>query len=227
MKKNNTMRIAAGLAVAALLSTCLVSGTYAKYTTSGSSNDTAQVAKWGVTVANDGGNAFDNKYAKDDTTVTDITGDSVKATTGASYDLVAPGTKGEFKAATVTGTPEVAVHVENAATITLVGWDIPTGAGDTTEFYCPLKFTVNGTAVNTDSCTSAADVKAAVENAVKATSKNYEANTALSANYSAKIEWEWAFSTSQDNDVKDTKLGDLAAAPTVSIAVTTTVTQID
>lgn len=218
MKKNNTMRVAAGLAVAALLSTCLVSGTYAKYTTNGSSNDTAQVAKWGVTVAEDGGSAFSGKYAKDDQT-SKITGDSVVAQ--GNYDVVAPGTTGTFKAATVSGKPEVAVHVDNTAEITLTGWDIDTG------FYCPLTFKVNGTDVDLKGCTTAAQIQDAVKAAVANTSKDYEAGTDLSADNSAKIEWAWAFNTSDENDVKDTKLGDLTTAPTVSIKVTTTVTQID
>ena len=60
MKKNNTMRVAAGLAVAALLSTCLVSGTFAKYTTSGESSDTARVAKFGIELTSKSG-AFDTQ----------------------------------------------------------------------------------------------------------------------------------------------------------------------
>lgn len=228
MKKNNTMRIAAGLAVAALLSTCLVSGTYAKYTTSGSSTDIAQVAKWGVKVAADGGSAFSDKYAKDDQTST-ITGDSVVAQ--GHYDVVAPGTTGTFKAATVSGKPEVAVRVDNEAKITLNGWNIPTDhpAG----FYCPLTFKVNGTAVDLSKCDSVEAVQNAVQKAVAATSKNYAAGTVLSSDNSVNIDWAWAFESDGDeaakkaNDEKDTALGDLAAAPTISIAVTTTVTQID
>lgn len=216
MKKNNTMRIAAGLAVAALLSTCLVSGTYAKYTTSDSSTDTAQVAKWGVKVAADGGHAFSDKYAKDDQAST-ITGDSVVAQ--GSYDVVAPGTTGTFKAATVSGKPEVAVRVDNTAEVTLTGWTI-----DTNTFYCPLTFKVNGTAVNTSTCTTAKQVEDAVKAAVAGTSKDYEAGTDLSADNSAKIEWAWAF---DGDNTSDTKLGDLTTAPTINISVTTTVTQID
>ena len=44
------------------------------------------------------------------------------------------------------------------------------------------------------------------------------------------VEWEWKFSTSEANDVKDTALGNAAAngnAPTVTLTVKTIVTQID
>ena len=50
MKKNRMMRIAAFLLVAALLSICVVSGTYAKYTSTISGSDSARVAKWDIKV---------------------------------------------------------------------------------------------------------------------------------------------------------------------------------
>lgn len=46
-KKNIFLRIASGMAVAALLSTCVVSTTFAKYTTSTKAEDSARVAYWG------------------------------------------------------------------------------------------------------------------------------------------------------------------------------------
>lgn len=223
MKKNNTMRVAAGLAVAALLSTCLVSGTYAKYTTGNTSHDTAQVAKWGVKVQSDGGGAFAHEYAKDNTAFT--VADNTVVAQG-EYDLVAPGTSGTFKAATVSGKPEVAVRVDNEAKITLNGWI--GDAGHPNGFYCPLTFKVNGKAVDLSNCDSADAVQNAIQTAVHATSGDYAAGTELSNANSANIEWAWAFENGDDEaDKKDTALGDLAAAPTISIAVTTTVTQID
>lgn len=47
MKKNMMMRIASVLLVAVLLSTCAISGTFAKYTSSASGSDKARVAYWG------------------------------------------------------------------------------------------------------------------------------------------------------------------------------------
>lgn len=57
MKKNKMMRAATGMLIAALLTTSVISGTFAKYTTSVSAEDKAVVAKWSVK-ATVGGNAF-------------------------------------------------------------------------------------------------------------------------------------------------------------------------
>lgn len=46
MKKHNMMRVASALAVVTLLSTSLISGTLAKYTSEKSADSTAQVANW-------------------------------------------------------------------------------------------------------------------------------------------------------------------------------------
>ena len=47
MKKNTMMRLASVLLIAVLMSTCAISGTFAKYVTSDSSSDSARVARWG------------------------------------------------------------------------------------------------------------------------------------------------------------------------------------
>lgn len=48
MKKNKFMRIASVLLIVTLLSTSVISGTFAKYTTEAEGSDSATVAKWGV-----------------------------------------------------------------------------------------------------------------------------------------------------------------------------------
>lgn len=47
MKKNKRMRTASGLMIAALLTTSMISGTFAKYTTADAAQDSARAAKWG------------------------------------------------------------------------------------------------------------------------------------------------------------------------------------
>ena len=54
MKKNKLMRAASILLVATLISTCAISGTFAKYVTTGSATNTARVAKWGVELSSTG-----------------------------------------------------------------------------------------------------------------------------------------------------------------------------
>ena len=61
MKKNKTMRAAGGLLIATMLTSSIVSGTYAKYVTTDSATDTARVAKFGVTVTASG-SLFDKTY---------------------------------------------------------------------------------------------------------------------------------------------------------------------
>ena len=62
MKKNKTLRAAGILFLATMLTTCMTAGTFAKYTTSDSANDSARVAKFGVTVTADG-SLFGEEYA--------------------------------------------------------------------------------------------------------------------------------------------------------------------
>ena len=216
MRKNKMMRTASGLLVATLLTTSVISGTFAKYTTTASGEDSARVAKFGVEITANG-SMFADDYVTDDSHVSGTITKSV-ITSGAAGDaVVAPGTKGDLVNATIKGKPEVAVRVAYEPTLTLTGWK----AEDNTE-YCPIVFTV-GTetygltgmkdatgATVTNASTTIAELKTAVEGAIKAYSKNYEPNTDLSginADY-VSVSWNWAF---DNNDVKDTYLGDCAA----------------
>ena len=106
MKKNKMLRIASILLVVTLLSTCIISGTFAKYVTKAEGEDQARVAKWGIllTMKNDG--FFAAEYDADDQN--GYTGLSVKSDN--DDKVVAPGTVGEGFEATVKGTPEVATR---------------------------------------------------------------------------------------------------------------------
>lgn len=133
MKKNKLMRLASGLLVLTLISTCAISGTYAKYVTDGSASDTARVANFGV-VINAGGLLYSNQYyaAQQNTpapsTVTAGTGAGTATVVlnGTEGNIVAPGTQSDQGLSFgVSGTPEVAVTV--AADITAE--DIYLGTG--------------------------------------------------------------------------------------------------
>ena len=235
-KKNWTLRAAVLMLALVLITSCFVGGTFAKYVTSGSGTDSARVAKFGVTVTANG-TMFAKEYATDDQTVVGTIAKSVISTD----KVVAPGTtsNGDFVAATITGTPEVAVRVSyklDAASLQLENWK---DADD--EFYCPLVFRVknnNGnTVISGMEFQTAEAMKAALVNAVAAYTKDYAPGTDLSgkAAETLTISWEWPFETGADgdkpaNNVKDTFLGDEAAAgraATVSLTLATTVTQID
>ena len=235
-KKNWTLRAAVLMLALVLITSCFVGGTFAKYVTSGSGTDSARVAKFGVTVTANG-DVFAKEYDTNDQTVVGTIAKSVISTD----KVVAPGTtsNGDFVAATITGTPEVAVRVSyklDAASLQLENWK---DADD--EFYCPLVFRVknnNGnTVISGMEFQTAEAMKAALVNAVAAYTRDYAPGTDLSgkAADTLAISWEWPFETGTDadkpaNNVKDTFLGDEAAAgraATVSLTLATTVTQID
>ena len=215
------MRIASVLLVAVILTTCAISGTYAKYVTSGNSSDSARVAKFGVTVTGTA-ETFKETYAKDNT------GFTLAANTVVSTEkVVAPGTSGSMAAFTITGTPEVAVNVKFEGTLEL-GDKWVSDASST--YYCPIEIKVGDTTFKGTTYASADEFEAAVNAKIATYTKDYVANTDLSgigANAPA-ISWAWAFEG--NDDVKDTYLGDQAAAgnaATISLSVTATVTQID
>lgn len=221
MKKNFMMRAASVLLVAVMLTTCAISGTFAKYVSEATGYDYARVAKWGVTITANG-DTFQTTY--DGTVV------SSDAT-----DVVAPGTTRNFVAMGLTGTPEVKVEVKYAATLTLAGWTVKDDAE-----YFPVYFTIGGETYGVTGNTAVAldhgyagitELKPAVEAAIASYTAQYDANVNL-ATYAETpvITWTWDFSSTTDNDAKDTWLGDKAAAgnaPSINLAITTTVTQID
>ena len=227
MKKNKMMRIASVLLVAVLLTTCAISGTFAKYVTSKESTDTARVAKFGVDLGVTVDSAFATEYDAD-VTVTDKDGAAIAKTVVASStdqdNLVAPGTKGDLMAsATIAGTPEVAVNVKQEATLVLTGWEV------NGTYYCPLVITVDGDKFYGMDYTSAADFIAAVEAALDS-DVNYAPNTDLTESHS--VTWAWAFegTDGKQTDELDTALGNYAAKTgdiKISFTYKVTVTQID
>lgn len=198
MKGSKLPKLAALLLVLTLVTTCFVSGTFAKYVSEGEGEDAARVAKWGVKVEI-AGDGFKTTYGKDEVNA-NVDGPTVVSST--TEKVVAPGG----------------------------------------EFYCPLVFTIGDTKINgLDYSSTTAGGEGSFESAIRtaiqnATTKEYEAGTDLSAaGEGITYSWTWPFqnatgtATNQDDEL-DTLLGDNAAngqPATISITVTTTVTQID
>lgn len=198
MKGSKLPKLAALLLVLTLVTTCFVSGTFAKYVSEGEGEDAARVAKWGVKVEI-AGDGFKTTYGKDDVKA-NVDGPTVVSST--TEKVVAPGG----------------------------------------EFYCPLVFTIGDTKINgLDYSSTTAGGEGSFESAIKtaiqnATTKEYEAGTDLSAaGEGITYSWTWPFqnatgTATNPDDELDTLLGDNAAngqPATISITVTTTVTQID
>lgn len=125
MKKNKALRAASALLVLTLLTTSIIGGTFAKYVTRGSVNDTARVAKWGVDITTSGA-LYSDAYAiataaagkaNLPATWTIASPDATQITVAAatkSDNIVAPGTKsyGNGLSFGISGVPEVAVTVK-------------------------------------------------------------------------------------------------------------------
>ena len=238
-KNGKTLRVAGLLLALVLVTSCFVGGTFAKYTTSGGGSEAARVAKFGVTVQGWGDDAVFKKTYASDTAGYDA------ETVVSLNKVVAPGTKSAedgILMTKVTGTPEVAVKVEYGAAVNLIGkWEYKNAESNTTEFYCPLIIKVGEAEIKGRECMNAEDFANKVQNAIIALGGTYPAGTKLDdiTELQTKISWEWPFEVKAGNDVdhtidaKDTYLGNLAATatgtdvPTVSIHMSTTVTQID
>lgn len=224
MKKNKMMRVASALLVAVLLSTCAISGTFAKYTTSDSASDSARVAKFGVTVTA-AGDMFKETYAKNDDSFT-----LAENTVVSTDKVVAPGTSGSLGGVTITGTPEVAVRVSSTATKVDFGdkWVDKDGS-----YYCPIEITVGSKTIKGNDFGNVEAFEAEVKKAVDGFTKDYEAGTDLdteTVNDENKLAVSWAWVFAGNDDVKDTYLGNQAAADhaaTIELEISTTVTQID
>ena len=223
MKKNKMMRVASALLVAVLLTTCAISGTFAKYVTTVSGSDSARVAKWNF------GFDFDEK-----STFEDVYSNGVSDTVDSNDDtqVVAPGTtdSGTYK---LLGQPETAYKVNfkfvvdkeiflKAGTydftdVTYTEMDLTLG-----DNYIPLTWKVTVTApagatiakkvdsgvaclVNGENnFTTMSAMAAAIEN----TQISYAANAAC--DLTVKIEWNWNFDNGVDGNKADTILGYLA-----------------
>ena len=243
MKKNFAMRIAACLLVVTMLSLCMVSYTYAKYTTQNDSENVAQVAKWGVTVTAKLDDLFEQGYINGPEAVTDNT--AIVLTSGTlenAKNMLAPGTTdNQASALVVTGAPEVAVDVDYTLTVELTGWEIT--VGDAPEAYMPivLELTIDGTtytykmgatassADNTYVFTDVAELCAAVAAQVDELDDDFvEANSDLA--HTINLKWTWDFEGAEggyQTDVKDTALGNLTTAPTFKVTIGATVTQVN
>lgn len=217
MKKNRCLKIALGLLLLVLVTTCAIGTTLAKYTTGGNAQDSARVAKWGVKLEIEGDSMFSSEYKKDDGTIT------VKSTSveeGNSGRIVAPGTASNSDTAacfSISGTPEVAVKIEVKLTVNNEiflkkgEYTDPTVAGETfdlEEDYYPVVFTLTQVAGATDE--SDIIIKgnlAAIQGFLDDYSgETYKPNTKLDATF--ELSWEWAFN---GNDKADTYLGNLIA----------------
>ena len=220
MKKNKFLRLASVMLMLCLITTCAISGTFAKYTTNDTGSDSARVAKWGVTVELSGASLFSDTY------------NSNKVVGTSSAKVVAPGTSGTLAGITISGQPEVATTVSVSGSITFDGWEVSGSE------YCPIVVTVDGVnyQIGTEADTATnmyyddiADLEAALVTAISDLSASFNAGDTLSGTgINSMISWSWG---NEVDNAKDTVLGDLAADgdtsndPTIELNITISVDQ--
>ena len=228
MKKNKMMRIASVLLVAVLLTTSIISGTFAKYVTTGSATDSARVAKFGVQVSATG-SLFSETYTTD---ATGVTGDTDTVSVKSSQKVVAPGTKNDTGLTlAVTGAPEVDVQLTVSVTegYKEVFLKAKNGLPDLTTSttgatfnldadYYPVKFTLKQTKGSSTTALVTAGKLSDVVTKLGEISAYVNAGTDLANEIGTlTLTWEWAFG---GNDKADTLLGDLAANASVASDLT-------
>ena len=179
MKKNRMMRLASILLVCVLLTTSVISGTFAKYTTTASGSDTARVAKWGFATTTLAIDMFDGEYSNVDS--------------NDDTNVVAPGTT---KTATITlipstqTTPEVDYHFD-------VNVSAPAASNDAA-LLAKLTWSFNGNEVG-----NFADLQAAINTAYD---KDYNAGELPAKTFT--VAWEWPFDTDNVSDTAMANAGE-------------------
>ena len=219
MKKNTMMRVASVLLVAVLLSTCVISSTFAKYVTSVDGSDSARVAKWGIGSDLSGTQTFSTSYDNG----------MIASGTNPQDDVVAPGAsdEGVYK---LTGTPETAYQVtfnfDKTNDVFLNKGTYSCSDGATNNYvvnddpaYNPIQWTVTLTTNNgvvsgegalSKNAANKYDDLDKVAAAIDATKIDFAANQTCDVEIT--IAWDWAFeSDNNENDAADTVLGNLAA----------------
>lgn len=194
-KKRSSMmvRLVAALAVTMMFTMCLVGGTFAKYTSSATGNDNANVAKWdikvgGTNIATNDTFTFDLfKTIKDSNGTADETDMSPVDGT-----IIAPGTRGSFD-----------IVIKNDSQVNAT-YAIDYTVTNTNNI--PVKFSVDGT--NWFDDINYLDVRSVAIN--------------MGATATVTVQWMWEFERI-DGDTQDTTLGSAASATLiVSAAVSAT-----
>lgn len=207
MTKNRSMKIAVLVLALALLTSCFVGSTFAKYTSSASGSDSATVAKWSISVE-----GTEIAVVGDPQTITfDLFNtineeDTTSEEENVAAEKIAPGTGGSFTLDIVNNS-EVDATYTVTFNVTNAGVDHDNNP-ETPNITVPLEFKVG-----------AGEWKSTLDN-VSATDiamKNAE-NTDDEA--SVVVSWRWAY---DGNATNDTALG--IKTPAVEVSATVNVDQ--
>lgn len=202
MKNNKTVKFMALVLFVTILAIILVSGTYAKYTTSATGSDTATVAKWSIKLGDEDIAKSTEKTFTIDlfSTITNTDGSEEKNVKKTDGSLIAPGTMGSFTLASLKNESEV--NAKYSVTYTL-----------SNESGVPLEFTTNK------------DDESSWKSDFTAVNVSNEALATDATATTATVYWRWAFTKDTARDTSDTTLG--TTTPTVTLTAKIDVEQAD
>lgn len=214
MRKNKMMRAASGLLVAVLLSTCAISGTFAKYTTSVSSSDKARVATWGFTQTS--------------ISLTDLFKTAYDKNVQGNADVIAPGTTNSatftFKYDGQETAPEVAYTFKVDTAGSAIAPDIKNNPN--------IVWSLDGGAEgNWDTLLANIEKLSGDATGEKTYQPGQLPDGFTAADDEHTITWKWKFETEgtgmNTQDATDTAMGNAAKLAEVTLKITVTATQID
>ena len=219
MKKNRMMRLASVLLVCVLLTTSVISGTFAKYTTSATGSDKARVAHWGFTAdATIELELFENVYTMGNSPAWAT--NSVVSNDDA--DVIAPGT---------TGSDSFGFNFDDTAPEVAYTFEVSTAGStcaDSIKNNGNIIWSLDGVAcANWDALIAAIEaldgnaygVANCVPNSMPAGFENVgQVHT---------VSWEWVFETDDAANEVDTYMGNNNFTDKVELIITITATQVD
>ena len=201
VRKNYAMRISSILLILTMMSLCMVSGTFAKYTVTTNASDTATVAKFAVKLGENelkGAKTIDVNLFK-----SIYPDDKVKGENGKK--VVAPGTSG-YLPITIKNEGEVAV----TARLTFEETKTKTG-----EIDIPIKYAIT----NSESITGSEDWKTTISGLNDSAAQSLAVGETGEQRY---LHWKWDEGSSDEND---TKLGTAETLAQVTTTITCNVEQ--
>lgn len=219
MRKNRMMRLASVLLVCVLLTTSVISGTFAKYISTASGSDTARVANWGwdntatISIENLFLKAYDSGKVNSDT------------------DIIAPGTQNnatfKFVYDEAQGSaPEVAYTLEVSTDGSTIDPTIESNAAiiwslDGTEYPA------TATETSWDRLIKAIEGLDGADDGAEQYSPQEMPAAFSTSDTEHTVGWKWGFYVDGGQDVVDTNMGNADALANVKLVIKITATQVD
>ena len=200
MTKNRSIKIAVLVLALALITSCFVGTTFAKYTSTATGTASVEIAKWAVKVGGTNLATYTNDVPFNLFDTINDTKDS-NDEEDVRDDMIAPGTKGAFSF-TVENDSDVVATISVAISKTS-GPDVP------------IAWTLGGVA-----CTNLDDLNTKIAAAL-ADAGEIDADAVT-----LEIGWSWAYEIAENaSDVSDTAIG--VTGGTLAYLATITATQVD